>query len=117
MEALTQIVFIGYHLLTIGIGFGLIGRTVEDTSRYTGVGLTAFLYGMWTVSFLLWWDPADMVSMIAMIVSIGLLWGPWIIDLPDIHKPYPVMTLRIATQGAFICAARIGLVLGFWTLY
>lgn len=117
METLTQIVFIGYHLLIMGMGFGYIGRTPEGENRYTGTGITAALYGMWTVSFLLWWEPADMVSMIAMIVSIGLLWAPWLYDLPEIHKPYPVVTLGTATRGALICAARIGLVLGFWTLY
>lgn len=117
MDVVTQIGFIGYHLLMLGMGFGLIGRTAEGENRYAGAGLMTFLYGAWTVSFLLWWEPADMIAMIAMIVTLGLLWGPWLYDLPDIHKPYSKITLGDAVRNALVCSARIGLVLGFWVLY
>lgn len=117
MDIAVQIFFIGYHMLLIGFGFGYIGRTPEGENRYSGTGVTAFLHGMWTIGFLLWWNPADLVSLIAMIAAIGLLWVPWIIDLADIHKPYPAITLKSATSGALLCAVRIAVVLGFWTLY
>ena len=117
MGTATQIVFISFHLLAISVGFATIGRTPEGDNRYNGTGKTAFLYGMFTIAFLLWWNPADLVALIAMIAAIGLLWIPWIIGLADIHRPYTAITLKSATRGALLCAARIGVVLGFWTLY
>lgn len=117
MSTAVQVCFIGYHLLLIGLSFGYIGRTPEGGNRYSGTGASAFLHGMWTIGFLLWWNPTDLVQLVAMIASIALLWGPWIIDLPDIHKPYPAVTLKNATTGSLLCAVRIGVVLGFWTLY
>ena len=117
MGTATQIVFIGFHLLVIGLGFAAIGRALEGDNRYKGTGQTAFLYGMFTIAFLLWWNPADLIALIARIVAIGLLWVPWIIGLADIHRPYTAITLKSATRGALLCAARIGVVLGFWTLY
>ena len=117
MGTAVQICFISYHLLLIGFGFGYIGRAPEGDNRYSGTGISAFLHGMWTIGFLLWWDPTDLVSLTGMFVSIALLWVPWIIDLADIHKPYPAITLKSAVTGSLLAAARIGLVLGFWTLY
>ena len=112
-----QIVFILFHLLIIAIAFGLIGKDPHTPSRYKATGQAAFILGVFTLAFLIWWDTPDTITLYAKIAAIALLWLPWIYDLADIHKPAEPITLKSATIGALIAAARIGLVLGFWTLY
>lgn len=118
MVTTIQAVYILFHLVIIATSFGLIGKEPpEDSNKYKATGQTAFIHGVFTLAFLIWWDTPDMVSLYAKIAAITLMWVPWIIDLADIHKPAEPITLKSATIGALICAARIGLVLGFWTLY
>lgn len=117
MAAIIQTVFIVLNLLAISVAFGIIGKEPQTSSKYRATGQTAFIHGLFTLAFLIWWDTTDMVSLIAKIALIALLWFPWIYNLADIHKPAEPITLKRATIGTLITAARIGLVLGFWTLY
>ena len=113
----TQIVFIILHLLLAWAGFAQIGKGEGVPNRYRIMANSALSYGIFTIAFMLWWDTPDMISLIAKIAAIAIMWLPWIIDLADIHRPTENVTLKAATIAALICAARIGLVLGFWTLY
>jgi hypothetical protein len=118
MDAVVQTVFILFNLIIIATAFGLIGKEpATDTSKYKATGQTAFIHGIFTIAFLIWWDTPDLVSLFAKIALIALMWFPWIYDLADIHKPSEPITLKSATIGTLITSARIGLVLGFWTLY
>lgn len=117
MGTAAQIVFIGCHIYLIGYGFSIIGKPSTAPNRHFGTGVSASLYSLFTIAFLIWWDIPDPTALIGMIAAITLMWGPWIYDLPEIHKPYPIQTLKNALIGALICTARIGVVLGFWTLY
>jgi hypothetical protein len=113
-----QAVFIIFNLLIISTAFGLIGKEpAADASKYKATGQTAFIHGIFTIAFLIWWDTPDLVSLYAKIAAITLLWLPWIYDLADIHKPAEPITLKSATIGALIMIARTGVVLGFWVLY
>lgn len=117
MVTTIQAVYILFHLLIIATAFGLIGKDPNTPNRYKATGQTAFIHGVFTLAFLVWWDTPDTVSLYAKIAAITLMWVPWIIDLADIHKPADPITLKAATIGALICAARMGVVLGFWVLY
>lgn len=117
MVTTIQAVYILFHLLIIATAFGLIGKDLDTQNRYKATGQTAFIHGVFTLAFLVWWDTPDTVSLYAKIAAITLMWVPWIIDLADIHKPADPITLKAATIGALISAARIGVVLGFWVLY
>lgn len=117
MVTTIQTVYILFNLLVIGTAFGLIGKEPTAESRYKGVGQTAFIHGIFTVAFLIWWDTPDMVSLIAKIGMIALLWLPWIIELADIHKAPEKITLKSATIGSLVMIARTAVVLGFWVLY
>ena len=117
MAVAVQIAFILFHLLVVGVAFGLIGKEPENPSKYKATGQTAFIHGVFTIAFLIWWDTPDVISMWAKIALIALLWLPWIYDLADIHKPQEPLTLKQVTIGTLLTSARIGVVLGFWTLY
>jgi len=112
-----QGVYILFNLYIVSVSFRLIGRQPENTSRYKATGQSAFIHGLFTLAFLIWWDTTDLISLSAKIAAIGLMWLPWIYDLADIHKPAAPLTLKIVTIGTLIQCARIGLVLGFWVLY
>lgn len=117
MATATQIVFIILHLLLAWAGFAQIGKGEGAPNRYRIMANSALIYGVFTIAFMLWWDTPDTASLIGASVTVALLWIPWIIDLADIHRPTENVTLKAATIAALICAARIGLVLGFWVLY
>jgi hypothetical protein len=118
MVATIQTVYILFNLLIIATAFGLIGKEpAADANKYKATGQTAFIHGIFTVAFLIWWDTPDTVSLYAKIAAIALMWLPWIYDLADIHKPAEPITLKSATIGALIMIARTGVVLGFWVLY
>lgn len=117
MVATIQTVFILFNLLIIATAFGLIGKDPDAPNRYKATGQTAFIHGVFTLAFLIWWDTPDTVSLYAKIAAIALMWLPWIYDLADIHKPAEAITLKSATIGTLIMIARIGVVLGFWVLY
>jgi hypothetical protein len=118
MDAIVQTVFILFNLVIIATAFGMIGKEPPvDSSKYKATGQAAFIHGIFTVAFLIWWDTPDLVSLIAKIALIALMWLPWIVDLADIHKPSKAITLKSATIGTLIMIARTGIVLGFWVLY
>lgn len=117
MVTTIQTVYILFNVLVIATVFGLIGKEPAAENRYKATGQAAFIHGIFTVAFLIWWDTPDPVSLYAKIAMIALLWVPWIYDLADIHKPTEAVTLKSATIGTLITAARIGVVLGFWVLY
>jgi hypothetical protein len=113
-----QTIYILFNLIILATSFGLIGKEPDaDASKYKAAGQGAFIHGIFTIAFLIWWDTPDLVSLIAKIAAIALMWLPWIYDLADIHKPHEPITLKSATIGAVITIARIGVVLGFWVLY
>jgi hypothetical protein len=118
MDAIVQTVFILFNLCVIATAFGLIGKEPPvDSSKYKATGQTAFIHGIFTVAFLIWWDTPDTVSLAAKTALIALMWLPWIFDLADIHKPAAAITLKNATIGTLVTIARTGIVLGFWVLY
>jgi hypothetical protein len=118
MVATIQTVFILFHLIVIATAFGLIGKEPHpDSNKYKATGHAAFIHGIFTLAFLIWWDTPDVISMWAKIALIALLWIPWVYDLADIHKPQEPLTLKQVTIGTLLTSARIGVVLGFWTLY
>ena len=118
MAATIHTVFILFHLIVIATAFGLIGKEPsKDSNKYKATGQTAFIHGIFTLAFLIWWDTPDMITLGAKIALIALMWLPWIIDLADIHKPAEAITLKGATIGTLLTIGRIGLVLGFWVLY
>lgn len=117
MDTATQACFIILHLMVAASIFSRIGKSFDGTNQYRAMAWGAFIHGLFTIAFLLWWDTSDLPSMIGKIALLALMWLPWIYDLADIHNPPKPVTLKSATMSALICAARIGLVLGFWTLY
>lgn len=117
MDILVQFVYILFNLFIIYVVFEMIGEKPKTSSKYKAAGQAAFIHGVFTLAFVIWWDTPDMVSLIAKIAAIALMWLPWIYDLADIHKPAERVTLKSAMIGALLQASRIGLVLGFWTLY
>lgn len=118
MVTTIQTVFILFNLLVIATAFGLIGKEPHpDSNKYKATGHAAFIHGVFTLAFLIWWDTPDMITLGAKIALIALMWLPWIIDLADIHRPTEAITLKSATIGTLITIGRIGLVLGFWVLY
>jgi hypothetical protein len=118
MVATIQTIYILFNLIIIATAFGLVGKApAADANKYKATGQAAFIHGIFTVAFLIWWDTPDLISLYAKIAAIALLWFPWIYDLADIHKPAEAITLKSATIGTLITIARIGVVLGFWVLY
>ncbi len=117
MVTTIQTVYILFNVLVIATAFGLIGKEPTAENRYKATGQTAFIHGVFTIAFLIWWDTPDMVSLLAKIALIALLWLPFIVDLADIHEAPETITLKSATIGSLIMVARTGVVLGFWVLY
>lgn len=118
MVATIQTVFILFSLVVIATAFGMIGKEPPANSdKYKATGQTAFILGIFTIAFLIWWDTPDMITLGAKIALIVLLWLPFIIDLANIHEPAEAITLKSATIGAALMIARMGIVLGFWVLY
>jgi hypothetical protein len=117
MVTTIQTVYILFNLVIIATAFGLVGKEPASPSKYKAFGQAAFIHGLCTVAFLIWWDTPDLLSLCGKSALLGMMWIPWIIDLADIHKPQEPVTLAQATIGTLITSARIGLVLGFWVLY
>lgn len=118
MGTATQIVFILYALLVAAAGFGTIGKRAKDEDLRRGMAILAFLWGLFTIAFVIWWDPADTIAMYAKFAVIGLMWIPWLLDLRYLgSKELKPPTIGDAMLTAGLHVARIGLVLGFWTLY
>lgn len=116
MDVATQIVFITYSLLMLGVSFTLIGKEPEDDNLRSGFGILAFLYGLFTVAFLIWWEPVNTVESVARWATIGLMWVPFMVDLPKINnKPKTPTTLDVL-QSAVLNLTRVALVLVFWVL-
>jgi len=113
MDIAILIVHTTLWLLLGAFGFTLIGKQMEGDRR-TGVAILAWLNGIFTIAFMIWWDTPDMASLIAKYSIIGFMWITWLLDLPNIRKPYPVAKLWTTVVGAAIIAARIGVVLAFW---
>lgn len=117
MVATIQTVYVLFNLFVIATAFGLIGKEPTAENRYKAAGQTAFIHGVFTLAFLIWWDTPDTVTLIAKIGLIALLWLPFIVDLADIHKSPETITLKSATIGSLIMVARTAVILGFWILY
>lgn len=119
MATATQITFILYSLLLASITFAGVDRdhTYEDFRR--GMAILVWLHGIFTIAFLLWWVPANLVEMIALCTVIGSLWAPWLLCLPYLNrekwKP-KTATVKDAVLNAAVTALRIGLVVGFWII-
>ena len=116
MDVATQIVFIGYMLLITSAGFTFVGKPSQSDNLRSGFAILAFLYGIFTIAFLIWWDPANLSESIARWLTIGLLWVPFLVDLPKINRKPQVVTVGAALQSAVLNAIRVGLVLAFWVL-
>jgi hypothetical protein len=116
MDVVTQIVFILYGVLTIAGGYALVGKESEYDNLRSGFALLAFLNSLFTIAFLIWWDPATFAESVARWSVIGLMWAPFLIDLRRINqKPEPI-TIGGALSSTVLMAARVGLVLAFWVL-
>lgn len=116
MDHAVQTVFILLNLLTFAMCIAAIGRTGEGRKHST-IAFSGFTHGLFTLAFLIWWDTPDNFALYGKIAAIGLLWLPWLIDLTQIGKPWQQVTVQTAAIACTITAARIGVVLGFWTLY
>lgn len=119
MDIVTQILFIGYALLNGASAFATVGRKPSYVDFRRGMSLLVWIFGLFTIAFLLWWDPATIAETIAMWATITLMWLPWLIGLPNLASqtwdPQPT-TVRGAVLNMIIAAVRIGLVLGFWII-
>jgi hypothetical protein len=114
MDIAILIVHTSLLLLLGAFNFALIGKQPESTDRRSGTAITAFLYGMFTIAFMLWWDTPDLLSLCAKYFMIGLMWVPWLLDLPNIDKPYRVFTTSVVVLASIFIAVRIAVVLAFW---
>lgn len=116
MDVVTQIVFITYSLIMLASGFMLVGKKPQYDNLRQGFAILTVLYGFFTIAFLIWWEPVTLVEGAARWVSIGLMWGPFLIDFPKMnHKPH-VITAGEALSSAALNVIRLGLVLTFWVL-
>lgn len=119
METATQIVFILYSLLTAAATFAGIDRTHEYADFRRGMAILVWMYGIFTIAFMIWWVPTNLVEMIALYTTIGLMWVPWLSALPYLSgkkwKSNPATVTGAALNAALI-AARVGLVVGFWII-
>jgi hypothetical protein len=113
MDTAILIVHTLLWLLLGAFSFTLVGKQPEGDRR-AGVAIVAWLNGIFTIAFLIWWDTPDLNSMIAKYSIIGFMWITWLLSLPGINKPYPVTRLWTTTIGAALIAARIAVVLAFW---
>lgn len=120
MDVATQIVFILYFVLLTAAGFGFVGKDPseydEDATNRKGFAFLTFMYAVFTVAFLLWWDPASAAESAARWASIGLLWVPLMFDLREINRKPKMLTINDALTSTALNATRVGLVLGFWVL-
>jgi len=114
MDIATLIVHTLFYLLIGAVNFTLIGKQPEGENRHTGASVTAFVYGAFTIAFMLWWDTPDMASTIAKYGMVAFMWLPWLLDLKNLNKPYHVFTTRQVVLASLFIAARIGVVLAFW---
>jgi hypothetical protein len=114
MDTAILIVHTSLFLLLGAFNFALIGKQPESLDRRSGTAITAFLYGMFTIAFVIWWDTPDTASMLAKYGIIAFMWLPWLLDLPNINKPYSTFKTWQAVVGAALIGARIGVVLAFW---
>jgi len=114
MDTAILIVHTGLYLLLGAFSFTLIGKAPEGDNRRSGYALTAWLNGIFTIAFMLWWDTPDMASLIAKYSIIAFMWVPWLLGLPNINKPYQPFKLWTTVVGVAFIAARIGVVLAFW---
>lgn len=120
MDTATQSAFILYMVLSTAANFGFVGmdpKELDDIeNNRKGFAIMTFLHGLFTVAFLIWWNPASAAESAARWASIGLLWVPLAFDLPKInHKP-EIPTATDALTTAALNATRVGLVLTFWVL-
>lgn len=120
MAIATQIVFILYSLLIAASTFAEVGRVPEYADYRRGMAILAWMYGIFTIAFLLWWQPVNLVETIALCTTLTLMWVPWAVGLPYLNRekkwnPKPKTVFAAIVSGA-LNAARIGLVLGFWVL-
>jgi len=113
MDTAILIVHTTLWLLLGAFSFTLIGKQ-QTGDRRAGVSILAWLNGIFTIAFAIWWDTPDMASMIAKYSVIAFMWIMWLLSLPNINKPYPVPRLWSTAIGAALIAARIAVVLAFW---
>jgi hypothetical protein len=116
MDVVTQIVFITYGVLMIAGVYALVGKEQEADNLRSGFALLAFLNSVFTIAFLIWWDPTTVAETVARWTVIGLMWVPFLIDLPKINRKPKTATIVGALSSTVLMAARIGLVLAFWVL-
>lgn len=120
MDVATQIVFILYFVLMTAAGFGFVGKDPselgDDATNRKGFAFLTFLYSVFTLAFLLWWDPASAAESVARWSSIGLLWVPLLFDIREINRKPKMTTTTDALTSAALNATRVGLVLGCWVL-
>lgn len=114
MDTAIQIVHTCLWLLLGAFSLTLIGKTHGEGNRRSGTAMIAFLNGLFTIAFMIWWDTPDMASMIAKYGLIAFMWVLWLLGLPNINKPYPVFKPWVAVAVVVFIAARIGVVLAFW---
>lgn len=120
MDVATQIVFILYMVLMTAANFSFVGKDPseldEDVTNRKGIAILTFLYAVFTLAFLLWWNPATTAESAARWSSIGLLWVPLLLDMREINRKPKMPTLSEAITSAALNATRVGLVLAFWVL-
>jgi hypothetical protein len=120
MDVATQIVFILFFVLVTAAGFGIVGKDPSeydrDATNRKGFAFLTFLYAVFTIAFLLWWEPATAAESAARWATIGLLWVPLLFDVREINRKPKMPTLTDALTSAALNATRVGLVLGFWVL-
>jgi hypothetical protein len=114
MDTAILIVHTTLYLLLGAFNFALIGRQPEGDNRRSGTASAAFLYGLFTIAFMLWWETPDLTSLCAKYFMLGFMWVPWLIDLKDINKPYRVLTTVTVVLASVFIAIRIAVVLAFW---
>jgi len=102
------------YLVLGAFNFVLVGRQPEGGNRRSGTAMAAFLYGLFTITFMLWWETPDLTSLCAKYFMIGFMWIPLLIDLKNINKPYRVLTIGTVVLASVFIAVRIGVVLAFW---
>lgn len=104
-----QLTLIIMLLISGAYGFAVIGQTPKGTNRRSGIASAAFMFGAFTVCIALTWNPESAWDMVGWIGIPAMLWGSWVLKLPNMHdEPTPYQPMD-ALKNFITCAITIAL--------